>query len=188
MRETNLLHDACLSFGKGDVTTRLILDEFDLNLPSLTSWLVVIIVVVVGGSTDARTFGASILDSSIAGDKVILSGRRVFVSDGSDVRHIGVWVQERSIGVDEVKQDRIPRWSTERGMMFLKIEWQAESSNALADGTGLGKVAMGKMGEEELMVWRWAICPSKSAGTGRPNLPGPAELGLAVGPLQVTGA
>jgi hypothetical protein len=70
-------------------------------------------------------------------------------------------VQERSIGVDEVKQDRIPRCSTERGMMFLKIEWQAESSNALADGTGLGKVAMGKMGEEELMAWRWAICPSK---------------------------
>jgi hypothetical protein len=98
MRETHLFHDTCLSLGKGDVATRFILDEFNLNLPSLTSRLIVIIVIIVGSSAEARTFGASILDGTIAGDKVILSGRRVFVSDGSDIRHVGVWVQERSIG------------------------------------------------------------------------------------------
>lgn len=45
---TNLLHDSCLALREGDVTARLIGDELDLNLASLTTWLVVIIIIVVG--------------------------------------------------------------------------------------------------------------------------------------------
>ncbi|KAH3687495.1 hypothetical protein WICPIJ_001526 [Wickerhamomyces pijperi] len=43
-----LLHDTSLSLGEGDVTSGLILDEFDLNLSSFSStgWLVVVIVKV----------------------------------------------------------------------------------------------------------------------------------------------
>ena len=44
----HLLHDTGLALGKGDVTTRLVGDEFDLNLPPLATGLVIIIVIVVG--------------------------------------------------------------------------------------------------------------------------------------------
>lgn len=46
---TNLLHDTSLSLGKGDVATRLVADELDLNLATLAIALLIIIVVVVGG-------------------------------------------------------------------------------------------------------------------------------------------
>lgn len=44
---TYLLHDSGFALGKGDVTTRLVRDELDLNLSSLASWLVIIVVVVI---------------------------------------------------------------------------------------------------------------------------------------------
>jgi len=43
-----LLHDTGLPLGEGNVATRLIRDELDLNLSALASWLIIIIVVVVG--------------------------------------------------------------------------------------------------------------------------------------------
>ncbi len=45
--DTDLLHDTSLPLRESDVTTRLISDELDLNLSSLTSGLIIIIVVVV---------------------------------------------------------------------------------------------------------------------------------------------
>lgn len=44
----HLLHDSGLALGKGDVTTRLVGDEFDLNLPPFATGLIIIIVIVVG--------------------------------------------------------------------------------------------------------------------------------------------
>ena len=43
---TYLLHDTSLALGEGDVPTRLVLDELDLNLSSLAAGLVIIVVVV----------------------------------------------------------------------------------------------------------------------------------------------
>ena len=56
---TYLLHDTSLALGEGDVPTRLVLDELDLNLSSLAAGLVIIVVVVVGSG--ARTLDAAVL-------------------------------------------------------------------------------------------------------------------------------
>ena len=67
------------------MSTRLVLDEFDVNLPPLTSGLVVIVVVVVGGGgTDARTLNSSGVSTiSVAG--------RVFMTAGGSIgiRNVG---------------------------------------------------------------------------------------------------
>ncbi len=47
-QSTDLLHDAGLALGKGNVSARLVADELDLNLAALASALLVIVVVVVG--------------------------------------------------------------------------------------------------------------------------------------------
>lgn len=49
-RSTYLLHDTSLSLGESNMPTRLVGDELDLNLATLAPWLVIIVVVVVGGS------------------------------------------------------------------------------------------------------------------------------------------
>src|SRR3569833_4672852 len=54
LASTHLLHDAGLSLGIGDVTTRLVADELDLDLAALASALLVVVVIVVGG---ARSLG-----------------------------------------------------------------------------------------------------------------------------------
>src|SRR3712207_3209929 len=51
--KTYLLHDTGLALGKGNVATRLVLDELDFNLSSLAAGLVVVVVIVVGGSAGA---------------------------------------------------------------------------------------------------------------------------------------
>ena len=71
--EAHLLHDTSFSLGEGNVPSRFILDEFDLNLPPLATWLVVVVIVIVGGSgRGALTLDASVL--AIA--QVVLVGRR----------------------------------------------------------------------------------------------------------------
>lgn len=45
--EAYLLHNSSLTLGKRDVATRLVADELDLNLATLTAALLVIVVVVV---------------------------------------------------------------------------------------------------------------------------------------------
>ena len=57
---TYLFHDACLPLAEGDVAPRLVLDELDVDLATLASGLVLVVVVVVGRRlTDARALGAS---------------------------------------------------------------------------------------------------------------------------------
>lgn len=41
------------------MSSRLVLDEFDVNLSPLTSRLVLIIIIIVGSGTDARTLDAA---------------------------------------------------------------------------------------------------------------------------------
>jgi hypothetical protein len=83
--DSHLLHDACLSLGKGDVTARLVLDELDLDLPPLTAALLVIIIVIVACHGCPGSFGASRIDS-IAGE--IITRRRVVEGRGiGDVSH-----------------------------------------------------------------------------------------------------
>jgi hypothetical protein len=86
MDVTNLLHDAGLSLGEGDVSTRLVLNELDLYLASLATRLVIIIIVVVGG-TGTRTLDASALESAIAVLEVVGRSRRVGLVIGSDLSH-----------------------------------------------------------------------------------------------------
>ena len=81
------------------MTAGLVLDEFDVNLPPLTSRLVVIIVVVVGHSRDARTLDASNV-GAVAGRIIMGGGRGIGVSD---VRHFGVVIRE-SCGIVVEKQ------------------------------------------------------------------------------------
>lgn len=84
----NLLHDASLSLGESDVATRLILNEFDLDLSSLATWLVIIVIIVISRGTHARTFGAATFEGTVAGSSQIILGRRRFVvSDIGDIGH-----------------------------------------------------------------------------------------------------
>lgn len=55
---TYLLHDTGFALGEGDVPTRLVLDELDLNLPALAAGLVIVVVVVVGSRS--RTLSAAV--------------------------------------------------------------------------------------------------------------------------------
>ena len=76
---TDLLHDARLALREGNVPTRLVLDEFDVNLSPLSSRLVVVVIVVIGSSAHART-----LDTARIGTVAIV-GR---VQAG----RVGVWI------------------------------------------------------------------------------------------------
>lgn len=81
-----LLHDARFAFGECNVPTRFVLDEFDVNLPSLSTGLVVVIFVVVGSGTDARSFDAAVLSTLYA---VTVTGRNRIVMDGRRLGGIG---------------------------------------------------------------------------------------------------
>lgn len=77
--DAHLLHDAGLALGEGDVPTRLVLDELDLDLAALTAALLVVIVIVVGGGAGALALGATALDDTAVLEVVVLLVRRVWV-------------------------------------------------------------------------------------------------------------
>lgn len=80
---TYLLHDARLALGKGNVPTRLVLDELDFNLPALAAGLVVVVVVVVLGRAGALGAAIRIADVHLAIAHVVVNrGRRVLVVVG----------------------------------------------------------------------------------------------------------
>lgn len=84
-----LLHDPSLSLGECDVATRLVGNEFDLNLASLATTLLIIVVIIVSGCGHARTFGATGVKTIAAGKRVI-TWRRVIDGVGiGDVGHAG---------------------------------------------------------------------------------------------------
>jgi hypothetical protein len=86
MDVTNLLHDTGLALREGNVSTRLILDELDLNLASLATRLIIVIVVVVG-SAGTRALDTSALKRAIAILEVVGSGGRVGLVIGGDLSH-----------------------------------------------------------------------------------------------------
>lgn len=67
-----LLHDARLALGESDVTARFVLDELDLDLPSLTAGFIIVIIVIVGGIALALTLGAAALDGTAVLQVVVL--------------------------------------------------------------------------------------------------------------------
>jgi len=81
---THLLHDTGLPLGEGDVATRLVLDELDLDLAALTARLVVVIIVVLGAH--ATALGAASLSAVARLVQVIVAGGELVVSDS---RHVG---------------------------------------------------------------------------------------------------
>ncbi len=86
-RLNDLLHDARLPLRESDVTTRLVLNEFDLNLSPLAATLFIIVVVIIACCRHSRALCASRLES-VAGE--VVAGRRVVegVRIG-DVGHVG---------------------------------------------------------------------------------------------------
>ena len=86
-----LLHDASLSLREGDVATRLVLDELDINLSSFATGLVIVIVIIVaGGGADPRALDAAILGglAAIAGVEGIVDSRgRLRVVGFGDFAH-----------------------------------------------------------------------------------------------------
>lgn len=73
------------------MATRLILDEFDLDLATLTARLVVLVFIFVA-STHARAFGAAVLQGAVTGSgsgssQLILGRSGLLVCDISDVGH-----------------------------------------------------------------------------------------------------
>lgn len=91
-RATHLLHDTSLPFREGNVATGLVLDELDLNLSTLATGLIVIVVVVLGAQTAA--FGDVVVSGAVASSRglleVFVGGRRgILLTNGSDVGHGG---------------------------------------------------------------------------------------------------
>lgn len=87
VQTTHLLHDSRFPLRKGNVTTRLVLDELDVNLPPLAAGLaviVVVVVVVVDGATLGRAVG--IVAVSLAEAVIEVRGRELVVV--CEVRHI----------------------------------------------------------------------------------------------------
>lgn len=82
--QTHLLHYTSFALGKGYVSPRFILDELDLNLASLASRFVVIIVVVVGRAGSLSLDAAILpgLDPIAVANGIVVAGRGVLVVFG----------------------------------------------------------------------------------------------------------
>lgn len=81
MARADLLHDASLPLGEGDVTTRLVLDELDLDLSAFAATLLVVVIIIVtshggSGSLDATGVGA-VASELVARRWVVEPGVRV---------------------------------------------------------------------------------------------------------------
>lgn len=77
------------------MSPRFVLDELDLNLASLTSWLVIIIVVVVGsaGSWTLDAAVLSALDSVAIANGVVVARRGMLIVFGKFAGHDVVLVE-----------------------------------------------------------------------------------------------
>lgn len=84
-----LLHDTSLPLGEGNMATRLVLNELDLNLAALTAGLVIIIVVVLG--THAAALGTTGVSAVTGLLEVIVGGRKLLLTNSSHVGHNGGW-------------------------------------------------------------------------------------------------
>lgn len=96
---TNLLHDASLAFGEGDVAARLVTNELDLDLAALATALLVVIIVVVGRARAGALDTAGLADIVVAvadGMRVLKFGGRRLVVLISDVGHFAVRVSRKT--------------------------------------------------------------------------------------------
>lgn len=83
---TYLLHNTSLPLGKGDVTTRLILDELNLDLAALTARLVIVVVVVLGANAAALgTAGVSAVARLL---QVVVVRRELLLTNRRHIGHI----------------------------------------------------------------------------------------------------
>lgn len=88
-RATYLLHDARLPLRKGNVPPRLITDKLNLDLPSLSATLIIVVVVILGAGSLALDAAGLVGGSIAVSDGVLLGdvgGRRLVVLVG-DVAH-----------------------------------------------------------------------------------------------------
>lgn len=108
------------------MATRLILDELDLNLSALATGLVLIIIVVVGAH--ARAFGTAVVSGAVTGGllQLVLSGRRVLLTNSGDVGHdgIGIGGTRRIVRIESSNNKRKDlgdlKTNAQRGMMLLR--------------------------------------------------------------------
>lgn len=84
-RTQYLLHNTGLALGKSDVATRLVLNEFDLNLTALTAGLIIIIVVVLGAH--ATALSTAVVRASAGLLQVIVTRRELLLADRSHIGH-----------------------------------------------------------------------------------------------------
>lgn len=81
-----LLHDTCFSLREGNVTTRLVLNEFDLDLSAFSSALLIIVIIIIARHGSSWSLGASsvnaIASQIVAGGRMVKAGSRI-----GDVRH-----------------------------------------------------------------------------------------------------
>ena len=78
------LHDSRFALREGDVTARLVLDEFDIDLPPLTTSSLVIVVIFIRCSAYSRTFDTTCVGAIAR--RVVVSWRGIRISDVSHVR------------------------------------------------------------------------------------------------------
>ena len=87
---TDLLHDASFPLGEGNVATRLVADELDLNLATLAAALLVLVILVVGGRGSLALDTARLGGSSVAiAVRLVELGRRGLLVLIRDVGHDG---------------------------------------------------------------------------------------------------
>lgn len=77
---TYLLHDARLPLGEGNVSTRLVLNELDLDLATLAAGLVVVVVVIVVGGGLALALDTARLGIAVVELLFVVVGR-VLIDD-----------------------------------------------------------------------------------------------------------
>lgn len=83
---TNLLHDTSFPLGESDVPTRLVADELDLNLATLTTALIIVVFIVIRG-TLSRTLDTATLGCTAIGLRIVEFGGRRLVVLFCDVGH-----------------------------------------------------------------------------------------------------
>jgi hypothetical protein len=126
-----LLHDAGFSLGEGDVPTRLVADELDLNLPPFASALFVVIVVIVGTRTlafDAAGLGGDRIAIAV---RLVQVGGRCLVVLIRDVGHFPPSIIECRPYKADRKRQKWWRCSFERGAdgLYWIWSWSGEAQS-----------------------------------------------------------
>lgn len=96
---SRLNHDSRFTLPEGDISTRLVL-EFDLNLATFASGLVIIVIIIVGGGRGALSLDTTSLGSAIFFLSSLLYGclhdwaREVMTSGAAKAFEFGCWAVE----------------------------------------------------------------------------------------------